>query len=99
MQEELQAVYSGAKEHFGLRHGQVTKDISPGEGTVEAALFRFTIVVAQDEDDPARVRISRSLVPRDLPPAFETVFPVMDEIVMPLNGDADFAALVHRVEE
>ncbi|MCW3838163.1 caspase domain-containing protein [Sphingomonas canadensis] len=65
LQEELDDLFSTAKEALGFKRREGDVSVSGGDGTVDTPAFRFWVLSDQDPDDPAAWRIRRRLELRD----------------------------------
>ena len=63
--EEVQTVYSDAKDSLGFRKRDASRESDSSGGNVDTALFRYVLEAGQNPDDPAEFAIYRSLFLRD----------------------------------
>lgn len=103
LQEELQLIYQRSKDILGLRRREVKKAVEKGGGTVETEFFRYSLLLSQNESDPAEVKTAREVVllkpRRELPQSMDLVFPdAAEEIVVKIEAP-DFDQLVEHFED
>lgn len=97
--EEVRRVYENATVIFGNRRS----DMERTDHSLECAQFRFAVHAAQDEEDPARVRVARQLwikmALNELPEMFDDLFPFRpDELVVPVRGFMEKRAVLLALE-
>lgn len=100
--DEIQKVYEHTKRAFNLRKADIQYNTSSGYGSVECIYFRYYVDVDLLEN-LSHAKVIRRLeirVPRnELPKNFDSIFNVyMDELVIPIEGEMDFAEIVNKFE-
>jgi hypothetical protein len=65
LQEELDDLFSAAKDALGFTRREGDVNLTGGEGSVDTPAFRYTVLADQDPDDPSDWRIRRRLELRD----------------------------------
>jgi len=103
IQDEIQEIYERTKDILGLKRKEIEKSINKGGGSIANEYFRYFVSIIQHPNDPLVALITRTLiirVPRNkLPEKFDEMFPVsINEIVIPIEGEADFDDLVDKFE-
>lgn len=101
--EEIQNVYERTKKILGLRKADIIYGSSLEGGSVECEFFRYHLDVDLDEDDLSQAKMTRRLqlrVPRNrIPENFDSIFDIyLDELIIPIEGNMDFADIVNKFE-
>ena len=65
LQQELDDLFSAAKDALGFKRREGDVNLSGGEGGVDTPAFRYSVLCDQDPDDPTEWRIRRRLELRD----------------------------------
>jgi hypothetical protein len=101
--DEIKDIYQRFEENLGLRKKDISKTRDGGEN-IDTNIYHFAFGTCQNPKKPKEVLIAPSIIllkdPEELPNRFERNFPnFQDEIVIPINGEIDFAEMVEKLEE
>ncbi len=103
--EETEALFREARTAFGYKRREISVDITGSMAQVIARDFRFEIVYALDESDPAAYVVAREL--SDLAPASEATWRLLDGLFplhfsilrFPLGRPVAIEAMIDAIED